>query len=133
MLANFQESSNCFRFLPYSGTHFISAATALPPATTPPAPRRSSGRWDAHILALIRLAVTGRVEEVDRLSITHKPRRDGRAQRDISQARHAAPHDGVAGRRVRAAGEVAAEPRDLGQVEGQRPWSAAPVGDEAIQ
>src|SRR3712207_6691527 len=46
----------------------------------------------------------------------------GAAQTAVTQ------HHGVAGRRVAAAGEIAAEPCDLGQVEGQCPWSVSGVG-----
>ncbi len=35
---------------------------------------------------------------------------------DVGEARPPAPHDNVSGRRVMGAGEIAAEPRDLGQI-----------------
>jgi hypothetical protein len=54
------------------------------------------------------------------LSITHKPHAEGGAQSDIGEAREAAPHDHVAGRRILGAGEITAEPGDLGQIVCQR-------------
>nr|WP_244627091.1 NAD(P)H-dependent oxidoreductase [Microvirga tunisiensis] len=54
------------------------------------------------------------------LSITHKPHAEGGAEFDIGEAREAAPHDHVAGRWILGAGEVAAEPGDLGQIVCQR-------------
>src|SRR5260370_33812401 len=55
-----------------------------------------------------------------RLSITHKFCSEGGAQRDVSETRQSAPHDGIPGRRIIGAGEIAAEPGDLGQVMRER-------------
>ena len=48
-----------------------------------------------------------------RLSITHNSGPDDGTQLDVSEARHAAPHDRIAGRRIVGAGEITTEPRDL--------------------
>jgi hypothetical protein len=55
-----------------------------------------------------------------RLSITHKFHSDRRTQRDVSEARHSAPHDGISGRRIVGTCKITAEPRDLDQVVGSR-------------
>ena len=50
------------------------------------------------------------------LSITHNFCSDDCAQFDIGEARHAPPHNLVAGWRIAGAGEIAAEPGDFDQV-----------------
>ena len=50
------------------------------------------------------------------LSITHNSGAHGSPQSDVGQARHAAPHDHVAGWRIISAGEIAAEPCDHDQI-----------------
>ncbi len=52
-----------------------------------------------------------------KLSITHKLASDHGVQRDIGEARQSAPRDGSAGRRIAGAGEITAEPGDLGEIE----------------
>lgn len=53
------------------------------------------------------------------LSITHKLRRDLRAQGNVDQGRHAPPHDGVSRWWITAASEIAAELGDLGEIDAQ--------------
>src|SRR5205823_2201898 len=55
-----------------------------------------------------------------RLSITHNFSPDHRSERDVGEARYPAPHDGVTGRWIAGAGEIAAEPGDLGQIVRER-------------
>ncbi len=48
------------------------------------------------------------------LSITRNSRPDDGAQLNVGKAGQAAPHDRIAGRRIVGAGEITAEPCDLG-------------------
>ncbi len=50
------------------------------------------------------------------LSITHEFGSDGCAELDVREARKAAPHDGVARRRVAGTREIATQSRDLDQI-----------------
>lgn len=54
------------------------------------------------------------------LSITHKSGIERGAYSDIGQSGEAAPHDRVAWWRIAGLREIAAEPRDLGQIERER-------------
>src|ERR1035438_8215334 len=54
-----------------------------------------------------------------RLSITHKLSTDGGPQFDIRKTGQSSPHHHVAGWRIVRSGEVAAKPRNLGEIGGE--------------
>ena len=53
------------------------------------------------------------------LSITHKLSTDGGPQFDIRKTGQSSPHHHVAGWRIVRSGEVAAKPRNLGEIGGE--------------
>ena len=70
------------------------------------------------------------------LSITHIVDLQGGPEGDVIQSREASPHDAVARRRIRGAGEIAAEPGGLCEIERERPGGGrfgGWIGDQAIE
>jgi hypothetical protein len=73
--------------------------------------RRSPLFW-----ALVRMTMLILRTRPAKLSITHKFHSDRRTQRDVSEARHSTPHDGISGRRIVGTRKITAEPRDFDQI-----------------